>query len=134
MKEQNFDNQSYSTTLIHEIFNKSCVLIKDNCYLFLWYKKLNHLQTKGLQYFNIQLFEVLFKAVSEPFPPIYSFKQKKLITYEKYGHVIYYKENEDSKTIEDYIILKERSLKFQIGGNLFKCLNDEYIAIIYRCD
>ena len=134
MKEQIFENQSISTILKKEIFNKSCAIIKGNCYLFLWYKRLDSWQMKRLQFFNIQLFEVLFKAISEPFPPIYSPQQRKLITYQKYGHDIYYKQNNISKAIEGYIIFKERSLKFKMGGNLFKCLNYEYISIIHRCD
>ena len=134
MKEQNITNQSVPVPQLQEVFKKSCVIFNMSCYLFEWNPKAKHLLLKALRPLDITSFEVLFRAMYKPFPPIYLPNKNKLITYKKYGYKFYYREEKVTKQSQFYTISKEKTYQFNIGGNLFKCSNGVYISIYFVCD
>ena len=105
-----------------------------SCYLFQWYQKPHSLLLKALTPLDIQSFEVLFRAIDKPFAPIYLPNKNKIISYKKYGFKFYYTEGKVNKQTQFYVISKEKTYHFNIGGNLFKCSNNEYISILFVCD
>ena len=117
-----------------EVFHKSCILLDNTCYLFTWCNMENTFCSRKIESVNITLFEVMFQAISQVFPPIYLPKEQKILTYDKYGNELYFKESKIDRDTEYYIISKENSADYEKGGNLFKCSNNNYISLSYVCD
>ena len=116
-----------------ELFHKSCILQNNNCYLFTWCNVENTICSRNIESVNITLFEVMFHAINQVFPPIYLPKEQKLLTYDKYGNELYFKESKIDKDTEYYIISKENPVNYVQGGNLFKCSDNKYISLSYIC-
>ena len=117
-----------------EVFHKSCVLRNNTCYLFTWNNVKNTFYLRNIESVDIEFFEIMFHAISEAFPPIYFPKEQKILTYEKYGMELYFKESEIDKYTEYYVISKEKPKYYLQGGNLFQCSNNKYISFSYICD
>ena len=112
-----------------EVFHKSCILLDNSCYLFTWCNMENTFCSTKKESVNITLFEVMFQAISQVFPPIYLPKEQKILTYDKYGNELYFKESKIDRDTEYYIISKENPADYEKGGNLFKCSNNKYISL-----
>ena len=117
-----------------DIFHESCVLINKTCYLFTWYSVKNTFYSRNMESVDIKLFEVMFHAISQIFPLIYLPREQKVLTYEKYGIKLYFKESDLDKITEYHVISKEKPKNHFRGGNLFKCSNNKYISFSYVCD
>ena len=117
-----------------EVFHKSCILQDNLCYLFTWCNVENTFCSRKIESVNITLFEVMFQAISQVFPPIYLPKEQKILTYDKYGNELYLKERKIDRDTEYYVISKENPAYYVQGGNLFKCSNNKYISLSYVCD
>ena len=124
-----------SNTIIDEmIFNHSCVLKNKICYLFEWIEvKPNDIITIGAKQNVIKLFEYLFYAINVEFPPIISPDFSKRLTYRKYGGILNYKWHSiNDNSFEGIYIMKDLSVHFQRGGNLFECGNNILISIKFQ--
>ena len=75
------------------MYNKSCVLKNNTCYLFKWIEITNTDDT-GQYISNVELFQFLFEAVSVNFPPLLVPHLKLKITYQRYGSIFIYRKTE----------------------------------------
>ena len=118
------------------IFNQSCVLKNKICYLFEWIEvKPNDMSHIGANQNVIKLFEYLFYAINVEFPPIISPDFSKRLTYKKYGQILNYKWHSiNNNASEGLYIMKDLSINFQKGENLFDCGNGILISIKFSCD
>ena len=118
------------------IFNQSCVLKNEICYLFEWIEvKPRSISTIRVDQNLIELFEYLFYAINVEFPPIISPDFSKRLTYKKYGQILNYKWHSiNNHDFEGLYIMKDLSVSFQRGENLFECGNGILISIKFSCD
>ena len=121
---------------------KSClkgyILLNNNCYIFTWYKigtKIQEsCQSKKLGAFHFEQFQVLFDAVTDIFPPLFSSDLKHIITYKRYWNIYSYKLVPAYSDKEGMHVCKMHQSHYFVGDHVFKCSYGIYISYIFVCD
>ena len=122
-----------------KVTNSKCIIRNDTCFLFIWLNTSERMSIKQDSYptnfQNVQLFQFLFDAIGTKFPPIFIEDAKQIVTYEKFANVYNYKKHiVPDSLLEAFAIYTQKSTKYFIGGNLFKCNNSVHISVFYICD
>lgn len=123
----NYDNLTFDIPEL--LCPKGTILTKESCYLFLW----GNLKIAKDQRHNLPF--VLFDAVRETFPPIFSVNLTHIITYTRCCETYRF---EFSPVVHNYTeALYRKTEKLQniiAGGNIFRCFKNIYILMIFVCD
>ena len=134
--EEQIDAKGNENTELEMIFDQSCVIKNQTCYLFKWIEdKPNDIVTIGKNININKLFEYLFHAISVVFPPIISPDFREKLMYSKHGNILnYYWTPIDDSGFEGIYISRDFSKLFQVGGNIFECGDNIFISIKFVCD
>ena len=134
--EEQIDVMENTIIVDEKIFDQSCVIKNQICYLFKWIEvKPSDIIKIGTNINIIKLFEYLFHAISVAFPPIILPDFRQRLMYSKYGNILRYDwQPIDDSRVEGTYITRDFSRLFQVGGNLSECGDNIYISIKFVCD
>ena len=114
------------------------ILLNNYCYIFTWYtlgtKIQESCQSKELSSFHIKQFQVLFDAVTDIFPPLFSLDLKYIITYKRYWNIYSYKLDPVYSYKEGMYVCKMHQSQHFVGDHIFRCNYGIYISYKFVCD
>ena len=121
---------------------KSClkgyILLNNYCYIFTWYtfgtKIQESCQSKRPGAFHIEQFQVLFDAVTDIFPPLFSSDLKYIITYKRYWNIYSYKLDPVYSDKEAMYVCKMHQSQHFVGDHIFRCSYGINISYKFDCD
>ena len=148
---QENDLKYFSQSIAKKYCSSSQILIHGKCFLFIWYTFIKYhsfTMTKVCQVHDgiwiseawIGVFEGLFDAISEVFPPILmrnygNNKYMRQISYVR--HIDWYNYTEDIIQLDSakgYIICEDKKGLNEDKNNTFMCIYGGYISYLYICD
>ena len=117
---------------------KLYILQNNTCYLFTWHKLGTRIQetcpSKRLGTFNIHQFQILFDAVTDIFPPMFSPNLEYIITYKRYWNTYSYNLDSDYSEKEGMYVCEIHKSEHFVADHVFKCSSGSYISHIFVCD